>query len=308
MDVIKLNKDNIRFIDNLSAAIGQFDGLHIAHLELINKAIYIAGNKSLKSAIITFDPHPDFVLKKQIEETYITPIEEKIKLIETFNVDYLVIINFTKEVAGTNPKDFVNDYLVNVGVKEIVCGFDFSFGKFGKGKGTSISEYSNGLINTTIIDEIKFDNKKIGSTLIRELLMSGDVSKVKEIMGRFYSVTAKVIRGSQIGKKVGVPTANLEINSDFVDVKSGVYSVLVHHDNKKFLGICNIGHNPTFNYQANKRIEVHILNFNKDIYEEELVVEFLEFLRNESKFESIEAFQTQIKRDIENTLKYKELI
>ena len=308
MDVVRLNKENIKFIDNLSAAIGQFDGLHIAHLELINTAIKVAEKNNLKSAVITFDPHPDFVLKKQVDETYITPIEEKIKLIESFNIDYLIIINFTKEVAGTDPVDFVNNYLVNTGVKEIVCGFDFSFGKFGKGKGNKITEYSNELINTTIIEEIKFDNKKIGSTLIRELLNSGDVIKVKQIMGRYYSVTAKVIKGSQVGKKVGVPTANLEINNDFAHVKSGVYSVLVHYDNKKYLGVCNIGHNPTFNYQANKRIEVHILDFDKNIYEDSLVVEFLEYLREESKFGSIEEFQQQIKKDIDNTLKYRFLI
>ncbi len=308
MDVIRLKKENINFIDNLSAAIGQFDGLHIAHLELIKKAKLISKKRGLKSAIITFDPHPDFVLKKQVDETYITPIDEKIKLIESFDVDYLIIINFTKEVASTEPVDFVKYYLLNIGVKEVVCGFDFSFGKFGKGKGSAITEYANGLINTTIIDEIRFDNKKIGSTLIRELLNNGDVLKVKEIMGRFYSVTAKVVKGSQVGKKVGVPTANLEINNDFVDVKSGVYSVLVHYDKQKYLGVCNIGHNPTFNYQANKRIEVHILDFDKDIYEDELIVEFLEYLREESKFSSIEEFQNQIKKDIVNTIKYKNLI
>ena len=151
---------------------------------------------------------------------------------------------FDIEVAGTNPLDFVKNYLLNIGVKEVVCGFDFSFGKFGKGKANDITDFSGGLINTTIIDEIKFNNQKIGSSLIKELLGCGDVLKVKQIMGRFYSVTAKVVKGSQIGKKVGVPTANLEINSEFADVKAGVYSVLVHYNNEKYLGVCNIGHNP----------------------------------------------------------------
>ena len=127
-------------------------------------------------------------------------------------------------------------------------------------------------------------------------------------MGRYYSVTTKVIRGSQIGQKVGVPTANLLIKEDFVDVKPGVYAVKVTYNKESYLGVCNIGHNPSFNYQASKRIEVHILEFDKNIYEDEITVEFLEYLRSEQVFESIGLFKEQIAKDIFNTKKYQNLI
>ena len=274
MDVIKIY-DKVPQLDNLVCAIGQFDGL---------------------------------VLKKQVDETYLTPLENKIKLIESLNIDYLIIINFTKEVASLDPELFVKKYLNKLGVKEVVVGFDFCFGKFGKGKPKDILKYSDDLINVTVINEIKFNDEKIGTTLIKDLLSKGNMELVSKLLGRYYSITSKVITGSKIGRTIGVPTANLEIKEDFFDVKSGVYSVIVKINNQKYLGVCNIGHNPSFNYQKSKRLEVHIIDFNDNIYDSFVEVSFIHFLREEKHFEDINLFKEQIKIDINNTLLYKDLI
>ena len=307
MDVIKIYNE-IPKLDNLVCAIGQFDGLHVAHLKLVEETLRIGKEKNLKTGLITFDPHPDFILNKQNNKTYLTPLENKIKLIESLNLDYLIIINFTIEVASLDPSIFVNKYLTSLGVKEIVCGFDFKFGKFGKGRPNHIIEYSNNEINVTVIDEIKFNEEKIGTTQIKELLSVGKVDIVKELLGRYYSITSTVIKGSQIGSKIGVPTANLLIKEDFFDVLSGVYSVIVKVNNQKHLGVCNIGHNPSFNFQASKRLEIHIIDFNEDIYDEEVEVSFIKYIRGETVFKDIDLFKEQIKKDISNTLVYKTLI
>lgn len=298
MEVIKLVKDKIKYIDDLAVAVGQFDGLHLAHVKIITKMKEIAAKKNLKSSVITFDPHPDFVLKKQFDTTYITPRDEKIKIMEELDIDYLFIIPFTLEIASLEPKEFIKRYLCEIGVKEAVVGFDFTYGKYGTGNVTTIEEDADNLLNLTVIGEIKYENKKIGSSLVRELLKDGRVDKVKEILGRFYQVDAKVIKGKQIGQKIGIPTANLEFTDDFVTVKPGVYAVRVIYDDKKYLGVCNIGHNPSFNYQNKLSMEVHIFDFVEDIYGKNLSVLFLTFLRDEKKFASIEDFKNQITQDI----------
>ena len=307
MDVIKIY-DDIPKLNNLVCAIGQFDGLHVAHLKLIEETLRIGKEKNLKTGLITFDPHPDFILNKQNTKTYLTPLENKIKIIESLGLDYLIIINFTMEVASVEPRIFVEKYLTTLGVKEVVVGFDFKFGKFGKGRPADIFEYSNKCINVTVIDEIKFHDEKIGTTQIKELLSVGKVDIVKELLGRYYSISSKVIKGSQIGSKIGVPTANLLIKDDFFDVLSGVYSVIVKVNNHNYLGVCNIGHNPSFNYQANKRLEIHIIDFNEDIYEEVVEVSFIKYLRSETVFNDINLFKEQINKDIKTTLSYKNLI
>lgn len=299
MELITLNNNLNKFIDNMVVTIGEFDGIHTAHLTLIKKVIEIGKKNNLKTGLITFDPHPDFVLKKQTDNKYITPLSEKIDIIRNLNLDYLLIIPFSIQVANLEPKTFVKMYLQSIGVKEIVVGFDFHYGKYGSGTAFSLTNDANNEIKTTIIDEIKYKNEKIGSSRIKELLKNGKVKEAIAIMGRPYEIKAKVVRGMQIGSKIGLPTANLLINEDFVNVKPGVYVVKVHYLNKEYCGICNIGHNPSFNYKNDLTIEVHLLDFDDNLYDKEIIVDFIEFLRNEIKFPSVDEFKIQIQKDIE---------
>ncbi len=300
MELIKINyndykKNNIPLV----ATIGQFDGLHVAHLELINKTIEISKEKKIKSAIITFDPHPDFILKKDLSNTYVTPLEEKMNLLNQIGIDYMILIHFDENVAGIEPIDFINNYLIRNNVKEVVVGFDFSFGKYGKGKACDITRLSNNFIKTTIIDEIKFNDIKVGTTFIRKLLGIGKVDTVNNLLGRFYKITGTVVKGNQVGRTINLPTANFVVDDQFASICPGVYVVRVIIDNKIYYGFANLGINPSFNKSSKMVFETHIFDFNENIYGKTIDVELLEFIRNEIKFNSIEDFLVQINKDKE---------
>lgn len=286
------------------AAIGQFDGLHIAHLSLINKTLEISKEKKIKSAIITFDPHPDFVLKKENTNTYVTPLDEKINLLDKIGIDYIFIIKFDNDIADLKPVEFIKNILLENNVKEVVVGFDFCFGKFGSGKAVDISSLSNDLIKTTIIDEIKYNDEKIGTTLIKKLLNDGFVNEVYKILGRFYKISGFVVGGNKVGRTINLPTANLNIDNKFANIKTGVYVVRILIDNKFYFGFANYGNNPSFNESKNMVFETHIFEFNDDLYGKKIEVELLDYIRNEIKFNSKDDFLKQIKNDKEYALSY----
>ncbi len=298
MELIRLKKGEYLNVNSpIVATIGQFDGLHVAHLVLINKTMEIAKIKNYKSAIFTFDPHPDFVLKKDTSNTYVTPLDEKVNLLQQLGIDYAIVIEFNLGVAKLSPQAFIQDFLVANHVKEVVVGFDFSFGNQGRGKANMIEELSNGHIICHIIDEIKYQNQKIGTTFIKALLHNGNVKLVKEIMGRYYKITGKVVYGNQVGRTLNFPTANFHIDSAFVTLHAGVYVVRVTVDDKKYLGIANLGTNPSFNHVDHMVFETHIFAFNKNIYGKTIDVELVDYIRDEIKFESKEAFLAQIAND-----------
>ncbi|HHU23470.1 MAG: riboflavin biosynthesis protein RibF [Bacilli bacterium] len=304
MVIIRLSKDsstNPKINIPLIAALGQFDGLHEAHQVLIKKAVALAKERNLKSAVISFDPHPDIILKKQTDPSYLTPLDKKSTFIENLGVDYLLIVEFDEEVARLSHQDFVKSYLLALKVKGIVVGFDYRYGFKGLGNCQTLTSDSDGQIEVTVIDEIKYDNQKMGSTLIRQYLKEGRMEDVSALLGRFYEVEGKVIEGSKIGRKLNLPTANLAIRSDFAPLKSGVYAALVEFMNQKYIGVCNIGYNPTFNTQKERRLEVHILNFEGELYDKTIKVQFVKWLRDEMVFKNLYEFQTQIENDIKLT-------
>lgn len=300
MELIRLKlNDTFKNFNPVVATIGQFDGLHIAHLELIKKMLSIAKKKNLKSAIFTFDPHPDFILKKDLSNTYVTPLNNKIKMLESLEIDYLFVIEFDERVASIEPKDFIDKYLMSNHVVELVVGFDFTFGFCGKGKAEDIKQLSNHLITTDIIEEIKYENNKIGTSLIRDLLKKGQVKIANQLLGRCYRITGKVVKGNQIGRTINLPTANFEVDEQFASICPGVYVVRVIIDNQSYYGFANLGVNPSFNRSKKMVFETHIFNFNELIYDKIIDVELLDFIRHEINFKSIEDFLVQINKDKE---------
>lgn len=290
------NKSKIK--DQIVVTIGQFDGLHIAHQQLIDKTISTAHEKNLKSAVFTFDPHPDFVINENLSPTYITPMDKKIELLQRKEIDYLVIIRFTKEIMMMDQLDFVNEFLLDNGVVEAIVGYDFTFGKKGIGKASDIENLSGGKIKTTIVEELKYLDKKISTTLIRNLLSEGKVDEVRKLIGQNYTITGVVVKGNQVGRTINVPTANLHVSDAFALIKPGVYVVLVRFDGIKKIGIANLGNNPSFNYSKEMVFETHIIDFNQDIYGKKLEIELVKYIRSEIKFSSKEEFVEQIKKDI----------
>lgn len=305
MELIKIKYGEKNVINEpLVATIGQFDGLHLAHITLISKTVEISKQKNLKSAIITFDPHPDFILKKDLTKTYVTPLRDKIELLNKTGLDYMILIEFNSEVASISPVNFINDYLLSNCVKEVVVGFDFAFGKFGSGKAHNIEELSNNQIKTHIVEEIKHNNQKIGTSLIKMLLNVGNVEEVNELLGRNYKIAGKVIRGNQIGRTLNLPTANFEVDEQFANICPGVYVVKIFIKDEVYYGFANLGVNPSFNRSSKMIFETHIFDFDKDIYNQIVEVEFLSFIRKEIKFESVDEFLKQITIDKEVARKF----
>jgi len=303
MEVITL-KQQEAFGSNrpLVVGIGQFDGLHKAHLSIIGRVKEIAAQKAIDSAIITFDPHPDFVLGKRIDDTYLTPFEKKVRILSDIGIDRLLIIPFTLTVAQMMPEEFVRAYLDPIPIDTIVAGFDYRYGYRGLGNVQTLIEQVKNGVDVQIIDQILFQEAKMGATLIRELLGKGDVETVKDILGRYYSITGTVMQGSKIGRTLGFKTANIELSERYQELKSGVYGVLVDVSGRRRLGICNIGYNPTINTVARLRLEVHIIDFEEDIYGLEITVDFVYRIRDELWFPKIDDLIERIRIDREHAI------
>lgn len=296
MEIIKINLNNVVLPNDLVACIGVFDGIHRGHQELIDKVMEIGNKENKKTAIVTFDPHPDFILNKSFENVYITPLDQKIKLIDKmYNIDYSIIVDFNDELASLSYLDFYNLFLKNF--SKIIVGYDFRFGYKGNGNSYILKELHHD--NVIIIDKIydEYSHEKIGTKQIIDYLKQGNIEKANYLLGYKYTITGKVIKGSQIGSKIGYPTANIEISDKYCYVKKGVYALNVKINNMNYLGIGNYGINPSFNKIINPRLEIHIFDFNKDIYGYNIEVEFIEFIREETVFPSVDLFLEQLKKD-----------
>ncbi len=302
---IGLEQKMPEFSEGLVVALGFFDGIHIAHMDLINEVIAIGERENLKKGIITFHPNPNFVLNKNNEDDFLTPLEVRKKIFSKLDIDYLIIINFTLKIAKLKKKEFIQKLILPLKVKYLVAGFDNRYGSNGEGSIKTIFADSGGKIAPVKICERQFNGTKIGSTLIKSLLDEGKVKKVEILLNRPYSISGYVIHGKGLGKTVGVPTANLGLKYPFKLPTDGVYLVKVNLLEKTHYGICNIGHNPTFNYKHEVSIEVHIFDFEQDIYGEHLEIYFIDRIRDEVKFATLTELLNQIKSDI---IKAKKLI
>lgn len=285
----------------LVATIGSFDGIHLGHQELIKETVKISIRKKLKSAVITFDPHP-LTITNKTKHLNISTISDKFNMIEKFNIDFLIIIKFDEIFSKISKNDFVNKYLLNINVKDVVVGSDFKFGYKGEGKAFEISTLSNNLITTKIIKIIKVDNEKIGSSKIIKLLNEGKIEQVNNLLGYNYSFSGYVIKGKQIGRTIGFPTAN--INNDDVKkmLKTGVYGVNVYYNDNVYLGMMNIGHNPTCNFTNDLSIEINLFDVNKDLYKQTLKIEVFCFIRDELKFNNVDELIAQLEKDKKNII------
>lgn len=284
-------------------AIGFFDGVHMGHQQVINKAKETAKEKKLQSSVMTFTPHPlEVIGNKKID--YITPIKTKINILQDMNIDICYIVEFTKGFADISPDEFIDNFLMRLNIKSIVVGFDFSFGKMGIGNPEKLKELSSGRYSVDIIEQYSANAKKISSTRIREKLLQGNLKEANCLLGRNFVINGQVIDGDKRGRTIGFPTANVELQEDFVPIKNGVYIVNVLYKNKSYLGVMNVGKKPTFSQNNLKTIEIHILDFAKDIYGEIIEVEVLDFMRDERKFNSVDELIMEITNDIKKARNY----
>ena len=282
MEIIYLDNKQINLKTPLVCTIGAFDGIHEAHQLLIKDCIDKAHEMEAKSAVITFDPHPDYVLGKRPNEGLITPLKEKCAILEALGEDYTLIVHFTKDIAALLPEQFRKTILGHLNISHIFVGSDFRYGYKGQGDAASL----NDIAPTTVVSLLTYHQNKMGSDLVRQGLKEGDLKTVREILNRAYTISGTVIEGRHIGHSLGYPTANICLKDEYLNIRKGVYAVWVYFDQHKYLGVANVGHNPTLNYKDILTLEVHILDFDQDIYGQTITVEFVEFIRGEKKFNS----------------------
>lgn len=280
-------------------ALGFFDGVHLGHEKVILTAKKLAKEKQMQCAVMTFNPHPKEVLRTRKEKmNYLSPLPEKIKLIEQLDVDVLYIVDFSLPFANLTPQQFVDDYLIGLNVKHVVAGFDYSYGKLGKGTMETLPFHSRNEFTQTTISKVEKSLEKISSTHIRNLLAAGEVSQIREFLGRYYEVVGEVVHGEKRGREIGFPTANIK-SEGFLLPKEGVYATLVKINDRTYEGVCNIGYKPTFHGEGSAAlaVEIHLFNFADNIYGESVTVQWIERIRSEKKFSSIEQLIEQIQKD-----------
>ncbi|MDQ0090575.1 riboflavin kinase/FMN adenylyltransferase [Paenibacillus anaericanus] len=285
-------------------AIGQFDGLHLGHNSVIKSAVDLAANIGLPSAVMTFHPHPKEVMKKGDYDGYLTPPHEKEQLLREMGVDYLYIVDFNDAFSQVSPHDFVCGMLLPLQVHTAVVGFDFRYGYRGEGHASTLREWSGNAMEVNTVPAFLIDGEKVSSSGIRKALQEGDVALADRWLGRRYKITGSVMHGEKRGRLLGFPTANMKPNEHFVLPAKGVYAVSVNVEGKCVSGVMNVGVKPTFHSDVvAPSLEIHLLDFNDDLYGKMLEVELVEFIREEHKFESIEKLIAQITRDAESARK-----
>ncbi len=286
--------------------IGTFDGVHLGHQKIIKRLQIIAKEKGLQSVILTFFPHPRMVLQSAVEVKLLNTIEERQEVLSQLGLDHLVIKKFTKEFSRLSAEHFVREILVNeLNAKYIIIGYDHRFGKnrranikdliaFGKEYNFKVEEIS--------VQDV--EDVAVSSTKIRKALNNGDIKTANAFLGYEYFLTGTVIKGKQIGKQIGFPTANIDIKEDYKLIpKNGVYVVKSCIEDTFFYGMMNIGTNPTVD-GTKQSIEVHFFDFDQDLYNQKLKIELLQRLRDERKFESLESLQFQLQMDQADALKF----
>ena len=303
-DLFSIKKD-----DNTVLTIGAFDGVHLGHLEIIEKVKLRATELKARSFLLTFNPHPRNVLSGSGSIKTLNTLKEKEEILQNLGIENLFVINFNKEFSQLPAEKFFSDYIINgIGLKEIIIGYDFHFGK---GRGGSIETIIEmGKRNNFKVDkveEVTFDGNKISSTKVRKALIEGKINLTNNLLGRKYSFSGIVVHGDKRGRTLGFPTANIKTDDeDKLLPALGIYVVEFFVNNQKHFGLLSLGKRPTFYDEGNIVPEVYIYNFDEDIYDEYVTVNLIERLRGEEKFSSVENLIVQMNKDKENGLKILE--
>ena len=291
-----------RALLNPVVTLGNFDGVHLGHQKIFNRAREEASKLSGEAVVVTFEPHPLKVLAPHHCPPLLTPFRKKMILIEESGMDVVLCLEFTLAFSKTSPFDFVKHILVErVGAKKIIVGYNYHFGKAKEGNVESLKSIGKSFnVAVEVVQPLKVGDTVVSSSKVRELIKTGKVEEASRLLGRNYLMVGKVVVGARRGRTLGFPTANLEI-SDELHPQPGVYAVEVLWDHRPYHGVANVGWNPTFETGGEKKvtIEVHLLDFSREIYGEEIQVNFRRRIRDEVRFDSVETLIAQIRKDVE---------
>lgn len=302
------NTENFRIEKPSILTIGTFDGVHLGHQKLLGRLKELKAIHGLQTVILTFDPHPRRVLfPEQKDLKLITNTREKLKLLEEYGIDIAVVYPFTKEFSKLDSESYISELLCKkLKVKHLVIGYDHRFGNNRSGDIKVLQKYAPNLnFEVEEISAKDIDSIAISSSKIRQAIDDGNVELANTYLGHAYSLKGKVIKGKQLGRTIGYPTANIDVNDQTKLLpKTGVYWVKAEIENETHFGMLNIGKNPTTDSDDLLKIEVNLFNFDKDIYGKLLQVSFLKRIRDEIKFNSLKDLTDEIGRDKQTCLKW----
>lgn len=294
--------DEFSRLENAVVTIGTFDGVHVGHQKIINRLLEITRQTGGESVILTFFPHPRMILHPEdVNIKLISTMSEKADRLEAAGIDHLIITPFTRDFSNLSPQEYIKDFLVDrIGTRHIVIGYDHRFGKDRSGGLQHLQQYSSEYgFAVEEIPEQDIHDVAVSSTKIRQAILSGDIDTANDFLGYPFCLTGKVIKGDQIGRKLGFPTANLFIEETYKLIPAdGIYAVgltLLNSD-QQLNGMAYIGHRPTVNGMT-RNIEVNIFDFTGDIYGQKIRLNFLKFIREDQKFSSLEQLTDQLKLD-----------
>lgn len=285
------------------ACIGYFDGFHQGHQTLFNRTLYNAKTKGLKSAIISFEPDPWAILKPQATIQHLTTLADRKALAQAMGFEVWIVIEFDASMATMTHSEFIQR-LKELGIVHLVCGFDFKFGAQGQGDVRYLLDLSSAQFNVDVCEEYQMYNEKVSTTRIKKLLSEGAIELANQLLGRHYQLKGIVVRGRQIGRKMGYPTANLHLDHEYFTPKLGVYVGYVRIEGLNYQAMISVGLNPTVKDDKLISVEAHILDFDRDIYDATVEFLFVHYLRPEEKYKSLDALMHQIRLDEEATRRY----
>jgi riboflavin kinase/FMN adenylyltransferase len=303
MEVIYGQKEIEKLNKFTGVGLGNFDGLHIGHMALINTLISESKLNNLDSMVYTFTKHPENILRKSLFTPLITTLNKKIELLSETALKYLYFDEFDESYSRMRPEAFVKNILIDrLKIKLAVAGFDYRFGFKGSGDVELLKELGKKYsFKVVVIPPIKVNDNVISSTLIRNCIAKGSINKVFKLLGRHYSIIGEVKRGRRIGNTLGFPTANLIPEEYLILPQEGVYITKTLLNGVMYNSVTNVGKNPTFDDVQNLTVETHLLDFQDDIYGKSIEVFFISKLRKEKKFKSKEELLKQIKKDVNDT-------
>ena len=281
-------------------SIGTFDGVHRGHQEIIWKLTHGAHERGIPSVVVTFFPHPAIVLHKRTNAFYLTSPEERATLLGQLGVDFIVTLPFNEEIAQLDAYSFIDAIYRHIHFSTLVEGVDFALGRNRQGNLHSLAELGKRWnFQVVSVPSFSLNGEIVSSSQIRSLLFGGQVRLVKDLLGRYYSLFGKVIKGDGRGKKIKIPTANLEIWKERAIPAEGVYACLAHFQDRTWYAVTNIGVRPTFEKTpVAPRVETHLIDFDQEIYGEQMEIEFIERIRSELRFDDKDQLVSQIRSDI----------
>lgn len=302
LEEVSVHRTAFGAVKNAWLTIGVFDGVHLGHRKIIHKLTTEAHAENSPAIVLTFDPHPSSVLTGR-DIKYLTTPNERANLLESLGVDIVIIQRFTRDLSTATTQEYMSHLKQTLDLKHLLIGYDFALGKGREGNATRLSEIGKELNYTVeVVHALSDGMGVISSTEIRKLVTIGNVSEAAKLLGYPYSLSGIVIHGEGRGKSIGIPTANIDYSKRKVIPANGIYVCWAYVGNEKFMAATNIGFNPTFTPERQiPSLEAHLLDFDRDIYDQEVKLEFVARLRDELKFNSVESLLEQIHDDINKT-------